>query len=149
MGMPKTTKLTYEDKKRIGELHRSGKRPVEIASELGMDARVVNGFVQTALRRGTLGERPGPSGAPPPPSMGARQADQLAELSRKWKSSTPDAEFSMHLAAGEVAYLAAYKEGVVLRVNKGRKASAVLLTPFMALRLTQKLSEFANWSRMP
>lgn len=73
--------------------------------------------------------------------------DQLVALKKAWKTSQPEAEFSVHVKASPAIYVAMYRGGLVLRIGDGKKVA--FLVPRMASRLGLKLSEMASWSCMP
>lgn len=141
---PAKRKLTDADKEAILGLARNGKGIVEIARGLGIHGHVVNGFLSTARRRGLLPLSPNtvqPCLMAPPTKEG-----QLRELAESWRKSEPDAEFSVHTMGSQRLYIAAYKDGVVIRVGENKKEKVVLLTKGMAMRVGQKIIEMANWS---
>jgi transposase-like protein len=139
---PAKRKLTITDKETILGLARKGKGVVAVARELGIHGHIVNGFLSTARRRGLL--PPAPKAIPPRPMLPPTQEEQLLALAKSWRKSEPDAEFSVHTGSGQKLYIATYRGGVVLRIGENKKVA--ILTPGMAMRVSQKIVEMANWS---
>jgi transposase-like protein len=136
--MQAARKVKAKDRDAVLQAIRSGKSVIQIARELDLDARSVNGIVSMTRQHRAL---------PPPPPMPTVQ-ERLKALHKAWKESEPDSEYSMRTAAGEKVYIAAYKKhGIVLRA--GARKNPVLLTPDMASHIGMKISEFANWTRIP
>lgn len=73
--------------------------------------------------------------------------DQLVALKKAWKTSRPEAEFSVHVKESPAIYVGMYRGGLILRVGDGKKVA--FLVPRMASRLGLKISEMASWSCMP
>ncbi|SRR5579871_1103679 len=138
--MQAARKVKAKDRDAVLQAIRSGKSAIQIARELDLDARSVNGIMSMMRRHGPLPPPP----RPPLPTV----QERLKALGKVWKESEPDSEYSMRTAAGEKIYIAAYKKhGIVLRA--GAKKNPVLLTPEMASHIGMKISEFANWTRIP
>lgn len=140
---PAKRKLTDADKEMILALARKGKGVVEIARALDIHGHIVNGFISTARRRGLLSTGPNWSMLPRPMAP-PTQEEQLRALTKGWRKSEPDAEFSIHTGGGQKLYIAVYKEGVVIKVGENKKVA--LLTRLMAVRAGSKIVEMANWS---
>ena len=138
--MQAVRKVKVKDREAVLQAAKSGKSAIQIARELDLDARSVNGVV--AMWRRHEGLTPPPPPAPPSPE------DRLKLLTKAWRESDPDAEYSVRTASGEKVYIAAYKRhGIALRVD-GRK-KPVLLPLDVAMHVSMKLGEMANWCRLP
>lgn len=134
--------LTETEKDMIIRMAEKGTDTIQIAREMGINGTIVNGVVVTARNMGRITSQSNQ----PYPINKASEEERFRMLEKAHRESKPEVEFNIHIPNGQIFYIAAYKEGVIIKIGESDKEA--ILTPFMAVRISEKIKEMANWVRM-